>query len=127
MEVVQLLLEKGADFGAKDNIGRTALHVACISVDESTCSSRVDIARMLLAKGADVGATTNAGNTPLHNACSGKEKQSELVALLLENGAKWKRKSIDGDTPLHRACYFAHSKIVKMLLEARGTDGSQIQ
>ena len=90
VKVVQLLLEKGADFGAKNTIGCTALHFACISEDESTRSSRVDIARMLLAKGADVGVkeVDGDGDTPLHLACDGEENQSELVALLLENGAE---------------------------------------
>ena len=42
----------------------------------------------------------------------------KLVELLLENGADvHARNNTLGDTPLHRACYFAHSKIVKMLLE----------
>jgi ankyrin repeat protein len=44
-EVVKALLEKGADVQAKNNVGKTPLHLACMN-------GHHDIAAMLRAKGA---------------------------------------------------------------------------
>jgi ankyrin repeat protein len=56
-EAVRVLLDHGANVGAKDNDGRTPLHKAV----ENRMSKAV---RVLLEHGADVGANDNQGRTP---------------------------------------------------------------
>ncbi|KAJ1486873.1 ankyrin repeat-containing domain protein, partial [Baffinella frigidus] len=57
-EVVQLLLEHGADSSVKNNRGQTVLHWAAL-LDHR------EVALLLVTGGADVSAETNAGETPL--------------------------------------------------------------
>ena len=48
IEIVELLVSKGADVNATDRIGRTLLHSAA-------SGGRKDIAELLIAEGADIG------------------------------------------------------------------------
>jgi len=63
---------------AKDDEGRTALHLVCIDGDSEGFA-------LLTARGADVNAQTREGKTPLHLASW--FDQEELVKFLLEAGA----------------------------------------
>ena len=56
-EVVQLLIEKGADVNIKSGDGATPLHSAAFL-------GRVDVAKLLLENGADIKAHNNDGATP---------------------------------------------------------------
>ena len=60
LEVVQLLLEKGAVINAKDNYGNTPLH------DAGLCR-QLDIVQLLLKNGADITARDENGKTPLQS------------------------------------------------------------
>ena len=74
-EIVQLLLEKGADVNARSTDGRTPLMFAA--------SSTPEIVTLLLEKGAEIEARDNKGMTPLMFAASAEIKQ-----LLIDAGAK---------------------------------------
>ena len=88
-EVVNLLLERGADPLASDYVGGTALHHAIVINDVD-----LEIVRLLLEHGAD--PVTKSGGVPLlHLAII--EDDVELVRLLLEHGADPKS-GIDGST-----------------------------
>ena len=60
---VGYLVSLGADVGAKDAQGRTALHVAA-ALSNATCASE------LLRLGAPTGVQDAIGDTPLHAACA---------------------------------------------------------
>jgi ankyrin repeat protein len=107
-DVVECLLANKADVNAKDNVGRTPLHVAA-------WRGAVDVAETLLAHGAEINAKDNKGQTPLHLAA---EMDHEQVAeLLLANKAEANAKDNNGSTPLHRvAAVGYYMRMVELLL-----------
>ncbi|KDO22630.1 TKL protein kinase [Saprolegnia parasitica CBS 223.65] len=94
VDVVRLLLDKGAKFDACTTDGSTLLHCAA-------SNGHVDVVRLLLDKGADVDASNANGSTPLHHAA--QANKPEMVQLLLEKGAKVDAKNREGKTPLEVA------------------------
>ncbi|MFP4026210.1 MAG: ankyrin repeat domain-containing protein [Candidatus Brocadiia bacterium] len=78
MEIVRLLIEKGADVNARGSADLTALHKAAAAGD-------VDLARLLLENGADPSLKDKQGKTPLDHA---KEHDNqEVIQLLKKHGA----------------------------------------
>jgi ankyrin repeat protein len=108
IEVVKMLLEKGANPRAVTKDGRTPLYVA-------SRNGYLEIAKMLLGKGADAAAADNEGVTPLH-AASGYG-HLEIAKMLLEKGVGAAVATKSGWTPLHAVSMGGHLKIAKMLLE----------
>jgi ankyrin repeat protein len=72
----QLLLEKDARVGAKDQLHRTALHRAAIG-------GHMFIARLLIDAGAEVDSIDSYGNTPMHLAL--EEGHIELAVVLAKD------------------------------------------
>ena len=120
VELARVLLEKGADAGARDKNNSTPLHLA------SGCG-HVELAQVLLEKGADASAQDKDKSTPLHRVSeSGQvvfvltllwqhERQRtvplwysgrmcrELAELLLFRSADVSAQDKDGFSPLHLA------------------------
>ncbi|XP_062609750.1 ankyrin repeat and SOCS box protein 8-like isoform X1 [Saccostrea cucullata] len=61
LEVINLLLDAGADINHEDNKGKTAFHISC----EHTRSIQIKTSRLLLSRGADVNHKDRAGKTQL--------------------------------------------------------------
>jgi ankyrin repeat protein len=79
IENIQIsLLEGGADTGARDKEGNTALHYAAKNDSKAGAKALSD---MLLEFGADSGVANNAGRTALDIAA--ENNNEELVKLLL--------------------------------------------
>jgi len=76
---------------AKDDEGRTALHLVCIDGDSEGFA-------LLSGRGADMNARTREGKTPLHLACW--FDHLELVEFLLEAGANIHAEDNEGRTVL---------------------------
>jgi ankyrin repeat protein len=107
-DVVQFLLNEGADVMAKAKDGSTALHVA-VGRGNSKATS------LLLGKGAKIEAKDESGRTPLHKASeTGNE---ETLRLLLENGANPSATHNGGWTPLHCAAEKGNEAAVMLLLD----------
>ncbi|CAK9111616.1 unnamed protein product [Durusdinium trenchii] len=107
LEVVQLLLEAGADKDAADANGTTALHMAAVF-------EHLEIMELLLEAGADQDAANADGTTALYIAARGGHV--EAVRLLLGAGARLD--ATDGETPLYIAAQKGHLEVVRLLLEA---------
>jgi len=113
MEVFRFLLGKGVNIEAKDNDGRTLLHLAAIE-------RKLDILQLLLQSGAKIDAKDNDGKTPLH--CAGRYgSASEIIDELVKNGAKLNERDDDGNTPLHSAVMSKDAEVFECLLRV-GTD-----
>ncbi len=113
---VRTLLKQGADVGASQGDGMTALHWAADRGD-------AELAEMLLYAGANVSAVTRIGQyTPLHLAV--QSGNTAIVQALLKGGASVSSKTTNtGATPLHLAAAAGNADIVKVLLE-RGADAN---
>lgn len=92
-EVMDLLLESGADPNRKDRDGRTVLHDAAFLNQMSAVSA-------LLSAKADVDAADDEGITPLMEAAT--KGYLEVVRLLMEAGADTTLRDRTGKTALTR-------------------------
>lgn len=103
-DILNLLVESGADINQRCPRGRTPLHNA---------SRSPGLTRMLISAGADAKAADELGMTPLHLAISG-----DVVAALIEEGnADMTAKNIKGQTPLHTLISFCRDEALLKLLE----------
>ncbi len=104
VEVVKLLLEKGAAIDAKTNYRRAPASTAAFYTNPATV-------KVLAVKG-----TVEAiGATPLYIAAG--EGRLAVVELLLDKGAAIEAKAEDGCTPLSTAAFNGHVDVVKLLLD----------
>jgi uncharacterized protein len=113
-EAVRTLLKQGADVGAAQGDGMTALHWAAERGDAT-------LTDMLLYAGANVAAVTRVGQyTALHLAS--QTGSVDVVRALLKAGASTAAKTTNtGVTALHLAAASGNAEVVKLLLE-RGAD-----
>lgn len=84
----KLLIEKGANVGARDDENCQPLHHACIS-------DNYEIAKLLIDNGADVEAQDSNGMRPLHYAYD-----LNIAKLLLSKGVDVNPEDKSGLTPL---------------------------
>jgi ankyrin repeat protein len=128
-DIAKLVVAKLPDVNAKDNQGKTLLHV----------TDWTQMAEALIAAGADVNAKDKQGNTPLDRAIEviyqssppsqyspqkqiePPQEQIDLAKLLIAKGARFSKvnsKDKEGRTLLHKT----DSKQVAELLIAAGAD-----
>jgi ankyrin repeat protein len=105
-EAVKLLLDKGADVNARNELEATPLILAAGSVEK---------ARMLVEKGAGVNAQSKLGRTPLIIA-AGCDGCAPTVKLLLDKGADPNAKDKRGNIALVAAATADNMDSVKLLL-----------
>ena len=113
--VVQILIDKGADPNRADQWGQTPVSMAA-------GVGHTDVVQLLLDKGADPNEADTRGVTTLHLASIIGHKY--VVHLLLERGADPNRTTMTYQkTPLHWAAWLGHLDVVKVLLDG-GADRS---
>ena len=95
MDIIKLLVDKGADINAKDRFGNVPLHFAI----NNECSK--EKVKLLLELGGNISALNHDHKTPLLLAL---EKRSPLASVLISSVTKIEdAKDRNGSTPLHSA------------------------
>ncbi|CAK9000838.1 Ankyrin-2 (ANK-2) (Ankyrin-B) (Brain ankyrin) [Durusdinium trenchii] len=107
--LINVLLQAGADQDAVARAGYTALHLA----SECGQQNAVDV---LLQAGADIDAATAEGYTALHLAA--RQGQQNVVDVLLQAGADQDAVARAGYTALHLASECGQQNAVDVLLQA---------
>ena len=109
LELIQMVLEHGANANAIDGKGFTALMYAA-QYNSS------DLAALLIAHGADVNAADNEGATPLSFAVD--HNSSNVAKELINAGANINVTGKQGNTLLMRAIFYNYPNMVAELLES---------
>lgn len=105
-EIVELLLDRGADVNSKtQHGGMTPLYF----------TTAIPVAGLLLARGADVNARDDRGRTPLHRAAW--ENYPEMADFLLQHGAELNSRDRSDMTPLGLALASGANEVARVLQE----------
>ena len=113
LEVVNLLLKRGADPTRRNEFGNTPLH------DAAYGSKDPEVVKTLLENGADVHSRGEQEDTPLHNA-----DNPAVIETLVEYGADVHALSKGDYTPLHIAALRNKSPEALRALLRHGADVS---
>jgi ankyrin repeat protein len=106
--LVELLLDAGANVNAKNFIGMTPLHRACIT------TNNVNVVRLLLNRGADLEASDYRKRNPLFH-CSWVD-HDDVAELLLQRGANQYVVDVDGDSIWYVAMVTCASRVLQALV-----------
>ena len=115
-DVVQYLLEHGADVNAQANIDHpTPLHLA-------SYWGGIKVAQLLLDHGANINVRDETGQTQLHRALINmeyefKDGNSDDMKFLLDHGADVDALDNNHSTPLHLALHSGSAEAARLLLE----------
>lgn len=115
LEIMDLLIQNGANVNAKNTFGNTVLHKACEYEDENAIT-------YLLGKKADVNEVNDQGKTPLlvvlYAYMTDEDKLRNIVKQLIQKGASVNvQDNIEHNTPLHLACDLSDIEIVKLFIK----------
>ena len=112
VEKVAVLLGKGADANAKNDVGIPILSEAVFSLNEGN----EKVVEILIASGARVDTKTRDGRTALSIAAWGGDEKA--VSILIKAGAKVNTKDRSRYTPLMWAIFTGSSHVIPILIEA---------
>ncbi|MGL4944336.1 MAG: ankyrin repeat domain-containing protein [Thermoguttaceae bacterium] len=111
IDIIKLLIDKGAGDNAKSVGSTTLLHIAAARRDIN-----LDVIKLLIAKGADVNARDCYVRTPLHIA-AGCGTNPDVIKVLIDNGA-----DVNANYGAQAPLYYAASgntnpDIIKVLID----------
>ena len=105
-EIVELLIDRGAEINVITAQGLTPLHIASVL-------GKTDIAGLLISHGALVDAPDNKGMTALHYAVS--NRHTEVIKLLIASGADLNMCDKKGKRPIDIASDAGNAEMVELL------------
>jgi len=111
-EIVQMLVDAGAQLNVQNNYGRTALFLAAHN-------GKVEIVKLLIAAGAEIAEKEDAQTALMIVAYNGN---AEIIKLLIAAGAQLDVKDSKGRTALMHAVDQGRAEVVQLLIDA----GAQI-
>ena len=118
-EIVEFLIQHGADVNAKDEWGR-----GYTPLQRAALTGQTEMVKLLLAAGADINARDDNGQTALHlpldmrnSNFKGYWLSKDTIELLLIEGADVNSKDKNGRTPWYLAAELADGDIVKLLID----------
>lgn len=118
VEVMRLLLDRGANIEARCDRGYTPLHLAAWDCN-------VEALELLISRGSKIDVQNKSGYTALHIIARANVADQKLkctaMKLLLEKRALINVQDEWGKTPLHDAAENSHAKVMDLLLD-RGAD-----
>jgi ankyrin repeat protein len=112
MELIKLLVNRGADVRAKNSIGFTAL-------DAAVYSGNKEAVELLITKGADMNTKSKLGTTPLLFSVTRGHK--EVLEILINKGASLDITDRTGSSPLLLAALEGRKAMVELLI-GKGVD-----
>jgi ankyrin repeat protein len=113
-DIVQLIINYGANIDEQNKDGRTPLFYA---VEKGN----IDMVQLLINAGANIHLPDeDDAHSPLH--CAAYSEYAEIVKLLIDTGAQVNRQDENGCTPLEYAVQNNNHKMVKLLLFAGAQD-----
>jgi ankyrin repeat protein len=127
LEVMRLLLARGADVNAKTGYGKTPLNLLFErnwNVNWRTGRMKIDALILLLQRGADINAAARGVDSPLN--CAVDLQNPRMVDFLLRHGANVHKRDCRGISPLQKAVSAGSLEMVACLLQygadQHGTD-----
>jgi ankyrin repeat protein len=112
LDVVQRLIDKGADLSARNDAQSTPLHVAAAGGQKA-------VVDLLISSGAQVDARDNVGTTPLGYAAI--RGHPDVAEALLAKGADPNARLTDGTTTLTLATKSGQSAVADVIRRHGGT------
>ncbi len=107
-DVIQFLLDNGADLRARERDGTTLLMFALWR------NTSPNVIQLLIDNGADVNARNDDGITPLIRA-SGTLNNQKVIQVLIDNGADLHAVDEEGDTALDSAYNTKNIEAIQIL------------
>ena len=107
-EMVDYLVEHGAQLQPRDDEGLTPLHMAAMG-------GHIGVVEMLIDLGAYWNVRDDEGNSPLLLAA--REGNADMVDCLIDCGGNVLARNDKGESALHLACEAGSMDLVKLLLE----------
>lgn len=108
LDLAERFVTAGADIGARDRFGNTALNIAARM-------GHKDVIGFLIEQGSDIVQPNLAGSTPLLRAVDSDRRRAAKV--LLKAGADPNVENLKGVRPLTSAAFNGNDRMVTLLLE----------
>jgi ankyrin repeat protein len=119
LDSVRRLLKEGADPKARDEQGRTGLHIAMTQTGASYSGGGRELAAIFMNRGVDVNDRDSSGAAPLHHAVRDEGYYTTMrISDLLTFGADLEARDSRQRTPLHCAALKGKkADAVKLMIE----------
>jgi ankyrin repeat protein len=107
-ELAEILIQKGANVNAINNVGHTPLHSAC-------SNGLIETAKILHSNGAEIDTIDKAGRSVLRQTIENGE--TAVAEFLIVNGANIHVKDYEGNTAMHLASSKEMINLMRLLVE----------